>query len=232
MLDTKFWAKYFRVYDVLNLLIPYQELLRDICDELDIRKGEKILEAGCGTGNLALEIKKRGANVVGLDNCQEALDIYKEKDSTAELVLADLSQKLPFSDNYFDKIACNNTLYAFPKETQLIILKEFLRILKPGGKLVVNNPKKGWKPIKIYADGVKKEFKNQGVIKGLAKILRIVVPTLKIFYYNIFIQKESHYYFCEFDEQKEMFQTCGFSNVSPTKKSYSGQSLINSGYKP
>jgi len=56
MLDSKFWKRYFKVYDVLNLLIPYQELLNTICDELDIKPGEKILEAGCGTGNLALKI--------------------------------------------------------------------------------------------------------------------------------------------------------------------------------
>ena len=44
MLDSKFWKRYFKVYDVLNLLIPYQELLETICDELDIKPGEKILE--------------------------------------------------------------------------------------------------------------------------------------------------------------------------------------------
>jgi len=44
MLDTNFWHKYFQVYDVLNLAIPYQELLNSICDELDIKKGERILE--------------------------------------------------------------------------------------------------------------------------------------------------------------------------------------------
>ena len=44
MLDSKFWKRYFKVYDVLNLLIPYQELLNTICDELDIKPGEKILE--------------------------------------------------------------------------------------------------------------------------------------------------------------------------------------------
>ena len=31
MLDSKFRERYFKVYDVLNLLIPYQELLEDIC---------------------------------------------------------------------------------------------------------------------------------------------------------------------------------------------------------
>ena len=59
MLDSNFWKRYFKVYDVLNLLIPYQELLNTICDELEIRPEERILEAGCGTGNLALKVEER-----------------------------------------------------------------------------------------------------------------------------------------------------------------------------
>jgi len=39
MLDSKFWRNYFKVYDVLNLLIPYQELLETICEKLDIKLG-------------------------------------------------------------------------------------------------------------------------------------------------------------------------------------------------
>ena len=46
MLDSNFWKNYFEVYDFLNLLPPYQELLSDICQALEIKKGEKILEAG------------------------------------------------------------------------------------------------------------------------------------------------------------------------------------------
>lgn len=231
MLDQRFWAKYFKVYDTLNLLISYQELLRDVCDELDIKKGEKILEAGCGTGNLALEIKKRGANVVGLDNCREALDIYLKKDPKAEIVLSDLKTKLPFSENSFNKIACVNTLYAFPKETQFVILKEFQRILKPKGRIVINNPKKGWDPLKIYIDAVKKDFKNKGVVRGATAMFKIIIPMIKIFYYNHFIRKESSYYFCDFDEQKEMLKNCNFSQVSLTKKSFANQAIINIAYK-
>ena len=48
MLKSNFWKKYFGVYDVLNLLIPYQELLETICKELDIREGEKAFEVNQG----------------------------------------------------------------------------------------------------------------------------------------------------------------------------------------
>jgi len=39
MLDDKFWKNYMRVFDVMNMAIPYQELLEKVCQELEIKKG-------------------------------------------------------------------------------------------------------------------------------------------------------------------------------------------------
>jgi ubiquinone/menaquinone biosynthesis C-methylase UbiE len=233
MLDSKFWARYFKVYDVLNLLIPYQELLETICNELEIKPGEKILEAGCGTGNLALKIKERRAEVVGLDNCKEALDIYQKKDPTAKIVLADLREKLPFPDNYFDKIASNNTLYIIPKEKQLDTLKELYRILKPNGKIVIVNPKKGGQPIKIYLTGIKQSFKKNGWLKTIKDIISMIIPTIKMLYYNQLIKKESEkgsYHFFEFNEQKELLEKAEFKNIS-TRLVYADQNILTVGFK-
>ena len=227
MLDSNFWANYFKVYDVLNLLIPYQELLETICDELEIKPGEKILEAGCGTGNLALKIKERGAKVVGLDNCQEALDIYRKKDPTAELVLADLAKKLPFPDNYFDKIASNNTLYAVPREKRDQLMKESLRILKPGGKIVLANMREGWKPINVYIDHIKKDIKIFGLLVVFLKVI-------KMFYYNnkaLKADKVGTFSFFKFDEQGSLLIKNGFKNVSKNIYVYSGQAILNSAKK-
>ena len=40
MLDQKFWAKYFKVYDILNIVIPYQELLSELERELDLNNDD------------------------------------------------------------------------------------------------------------------------------------------------------------------------------------------------
>jgi len=231
MLNEKFWDKYFKVYDYLNLLIPYQNLLKDICDALDIKDRDLVLEAGCGTGNLAIKIKERGANVVGLDYSKEALEIYKKKDFSAKIVLGDLSEKLPFPDNYFNKIACNNTLYTLPKERQLAILKEFLRILKPGGKIAVANPKKGWSAIKIYTYGIKQEIKKEGLFKASVKVLKFIVPAFKILYYNSKIKNKSGYTFLSLEEQKELLEKAGFVQVSDSKLVYASEGILNTGVK-
>jgi len=234
MLDSKFWAKYFKVYDILNLLIPYQELLGTICEELEIKPGEKILEAGCGTGNLALKIKERGGEVIGLDNCQEALDIYLKKDPTAKVVLADLREKLPFPDNYFDKIACNNTLYIIPKEKHLETLKELYRILKLDGKIVIVNPHEKNKIFKIYIAGITASLRKNGLITTLRKIIQFLPDTIKIFYYNYFIDKEMRcgkYHFLNGKVQKELLNSAGFKNISDGKLIYANQNILFSARK-
>ena len=215
----------------MNLLIPYQELLEAIVEELEVKSGEKILEAGCGTGNLALKIKEKGAEVVGLDNCKEALEIYSKKDNSVNTILADLSKKLPFSNNFFDKIASNNTLYSFSKEKQKEILMELRRILKPGGKTVIANPKKGWSPLKIYFEGIKKNKEKDGLGQTIIKVLKIIVPTLKILFYNARIKKEAQYCFLTPEEQEEILRGAGFSDVSKAKYVYAEQGIMNSGIK-
>jgi len=234
MLNSNFWKSYFKVYDVLNLLIPYQELLGTICDELDIKPGEKILEAGCGTGNLALKIKERGAKVIGLDNCQEALNIYRKKDPKAKLILADLKERLPFPDNYFDKIASSNTLYAIPQNKQLETLKEFHRVLKPGGKIVIVNPHEKNRISKIYMAGVKASFRKNGLITTLRKMIQFLPATIKIFYYNYLIDKgRERKEYCFFDKgmQKELLRSAGFRNLSEDKLIYANQNILSSAEK-
>ncbi len=234
MLNHKFWEKYFKDYDILNIVIPYRELLKTICDELDIKKGEKILEAGSGTGNLALEIKKRGAEVIGFDISEEGLNRHKLKDPEANIILGDLTKKLPFPDNYFNKICSNNTLYAIPIEKRKDVMREFYRISKPGGKILISNLAVGFKPFKIYLDHIEKRIKNNGLIYAVKEIITLSIPTIKMFYYNYLIKKENKegdFNFFGINEQKELLGKAGFKNISETKKVFTNQAILNSAFK-
>lgn len=233
-LDHKFWARYFKVYDVLNMVIPYQELLDSIVKELDIKKGDLVLDAGCGTGNLAIKMKAKGAKVIGIDYCIEALDVYKLKDPEAEMLVHDLTQSLPFPDNYFDKIVSNNVIYAVPVGSRSRIFSEFSRVIKSPGKIVVANVHKDFSPLKIYKDHLKKELAGVGFFRLTLKAVRMLVPTVKMFYYNALIKKENSggaFSFMGVDEQKKLLGKAGFREISENVLSYSDQSLINSGIK-
>lgn len=231
MLDPEFWRRYFKVYDVLNVLPTYTQLLSIVCEELEPMEGDLILDAGSGTGNLSLRMVENGSNVVALDYCLQALERHRMKGNNCYLILADLRIKLPFRDNCFDKIGSNNMLYTLTADDQQYTLKEIYRILKPDGKVVLANPKTGWNPMRIYIEGLQDNIKAEGFWKTIKKAAKVTIPTIKMFYYNGKLKKESQYHCFLHDEQKELLKNIGFRVVSETRTVYADQHVLNSGYK-
>lgn len=230
MLDTTFWKKYFEVYDFLNVLEPYQKLLGAFVEELGNIRGKKILDAGTGTGNLAVLLEKHGAKVAGLDFSKEGLEIFKKKLPNSQTIFHDLTKPLPFPDESFDAVVSNNTIYTLPLETRPAVFKEFYRILKPNGKIVISNIREGWKPLAIYLVHIRWSIKEKGIIKTIADIVHLLIPTLKIFYYNHLIQKENRnraYFFIKPNEQQILLEQAGFSNISENRFVYAGQAILN-----
>jgi len=229
MLDSKFWEKYFRVYDFLNLCIPYQEMQKKIIEELEIQPGELVLDAGAGTCNLLLEIKNKGANVIALDSSKEALEICLKKDKSIKTVLLDLKEKLPFPANYFDKIISVNTLFLIEPQVRAKILKEFYRVLKNNGKIILINLKEGFRPIKIYREHFRIIRKRQGWLATIEQILKFIIPSLKLLYYAKKIAGK--YYFFKNGEQVNILQKSGFKKISKTEKIYANQAFLNTAFK-
>ncbi|MBN1779036.1 MAG: class I SAM-dependent methyltransferase [Candidatus Buchananbacteria bacterium] len=235
MLDKKFWKKYFTVYDVLNIVIPYKELMSTICDKADVKKGDLILDAGSGTGNLSLELVHRGATVYATDFIKEGLDIYKEKNQNAIAIQHDLTERLPFPDDFFDKIVSNNVLYSVSKKDRRFVISELYRVLKPGGKIVISNIKSGWSPYRIYLSHLVKEYNNSGPFILLVRIVRFIFPTMMMFLYNAKIKRDSGagggYNFFESGEQRNLLINGNFRRVSEDVEVYADQAILNTGFK-
>ncbi len=94
------------------------------------------LDAGCGTGFLALELATRGHRVTGVDFAPAMLAEARRKTRglTVRLVEADAEQ-LPFRTGSFNLVVSRHLLWTLPHPEATI--GEWMRVLRPGGRLAV-----------------------------------------------------------------------------------------------
>ena len=132
------------VYDIWARLA--ESKARNRCLELArIRDGESVLEVAVGTGLTFLEILRlnsTGQNE-GIDLTEEMLNRAKEKAENLgvfnyRLEIGD-AYNLHYSDNSFDLVVNNYMFDLLPEEDFSVVLAEFKRALRPGGRLVLVN---------------------------------------------------------------------------------------------
>lgn len=233
-LNETFWKKYFEVYDTLNILIPYQELLYGITENLDLKKGMTVLDAGCGTGNLVHFLLPREVIVTGIDYSNIGLNQARNKFPTVSFFESDLTKPLSFKNQTFDRIVSNNVLYTLPPNERPALIRELFRILKPGGLIVISNIAVGFKPTHIYWDHVKTSCKRYGYIKTLFQVVSLLVPTIRIFYYNRLISEadgNGAYEFLTEEKQRTLLSGAGFI-WKKDRRLYANNAVVTVATKP
>lgn len=99
--------------------------------------GDRVLDLGCGNGRLQQIFKDIDIDYTGVDNSERLIEMAKKEYSDNKFQVAD-ALKLPFTDNYFDKIYSIAVFHHIPsKELRQQFLQEAKRVLKPGGLLVL-----------------------------------------------------------------------------------------------
>jgi ubiquinone/menaquinone biosynthesis C-methylase UbiE len=100
--------------------------------------GLRVLDIGCGTGELSLVLAEMGNDVVGIDLSEKMLNQARSKAKAHDLrirfELGD-ADDLPFVNEYFDAVTCRHLLWTLPDPTKS--LKEWMRVIKMNGRLVV-----------------------------------------------------------------------------------------------
>lgn len=137
----------------------------DTCVELgELAPGKAVLEVGCGWGRILVGLKQRipELNIFGLDLVleliQHAQDVVPAETGGQRVALsAGDAQRLPFEDASFDAIVSARVLQYVPDPAAA--LREFARVVRPGGKVVVLlpnklNPARWYRyPARLYTPG-------------------------------------------------------------------------------
>jgi demethylmenaquinone methyltransferase/2-methoxy-6-polyprenyl-1,4-benzoquinol methylase len=125
------------VYDAMNRVMTggLDRRWRRITVEQAVREGDRVLDACCGTGDLALAARVHGAGeVVGLDFSEKMLDRARTKGPEIEWVQGDVLA-LPFEDASFDSATVG---FGIRNVDDLEAgLRELRRVLRPGGRLAI-----------------------------------------------------------------------------------------------
>ena len=103
-------------------------------------RGQRVLDMGCGTGHLAMELKKSGCEEVwGVDPCPYLLQFAQSKNPGVNFAQA-IAESTKFSDNYFDAAGVCFVFHELPNNALRAALTELHRIVRPGGRLVICEP--------------------------------------------------------------------------------------------
>lgn len=110
---------------------------QDLLPLLDYtKKGDRVLDLGCGNGRLFGALQGKSIDYIGVDNSQGLLIIAGQKYPSVNFQLSD-GFNLPFRDNFFDIIYCIAVLHHIPSNNfRLRFLAEAKRVLQPNGLFV------------------------------------------------------------------------------------------------
>ena len=124
------------VYDVMNRLMTagLDRRWRRLAVSEVVWPGDRVLDACCGTGDLAVAAERRGGRVVGLDFSEPMLERARRKSGTIEWVRGD-ALALPFADREFDAATVGFGVRNL--EDLEAGLRELNRVLRPGGQVAV-----------------------------------------------------------------------------------------------
>ena len=128
------------IYDPVTTLLGVGRIHRRLLGQAAIAAGSRVLEVGCGTGNLSILAKRLNpaADVTGIDPDPKALARAHRKAQRGRVVVQfDLAygEQLPFVDASFDRVLSALMLHHLDSTAKVPALLEVCRVLKPGGSL-------------------------------------------------------------------------------------------------
>jgi len=225
------WMGYF--YDQFyKSFPPYLRLHQKIFNILSSspRDSKWILDAGCGTGLLSVELARRGYPVVGIDQSSVMLNRArekKEKENLENLVFlgGDLNGKINILGFSFQQIVMVHSLYLM--EQPQVTLKNLSSLLPPGGEIIMCNPSRRITKTELFSGGVSflseawRRERKQSIFYLIGIVLAMGVLN------HLIQRRKTRIYHC-WDENgvRDLLRPCGLRVKSLEKSCIAGSHLL------
>lgn len=137
------WAS---LYDPLVWLLSLgrvRAFRRAMIEPVQINPGDRVLDVGCGTGDLALAAKKLAGpagEVHGIDASPKMIAVAQRKAAKSGLGVAfqvGLIEDISFPDDHFDVVLSTLMMHHLPDDLKRAGLAEIYRVTKPGGRILI-----------------------------------------------------------------------------------------------
>ncbi|MFB8277707.1 class I SAM-dependent methyltransferase [Nocardia colli] len=126
-------------FELISRLFGTPRMHDKLITQADLRDDHRVLEIGCGTGNLTIKAKRAcpGADIIGSDPDPRALALAQRKAKGLNGIRFDIgySQELPYPDGEFDRVLSALMLHHLDTDVKAATAAETWRVLRPGGRL-------------------------------------------------------------------------------------------------
>lgn len=159
---------------------------KGIVELLDPQSGEKIIDLGCGTGDLTYDISKSGANITGIDVSPQMIETAQEKYNHLPFIVANAENF--HTEEQFDAVFSNAALH-WMKNAEGVI-QSVHRALRQDGRFIA-------------------EFGGKGNIATIEQAITYVLEA----YYSIDTEERNPWYFPSIGEYSLLLENNGFKVI-------------------
>ena len=130
-------------HDTFSYHGTFRKLRQRTINLARIQPGEQVLDVGCGTGTLAIEVQSRvgrAGRVAGVDPGAQQIARARAKAARRNIPVefqVGVIEQLPFPNQMFDVVFSTLMMHHLPKSLKRQGLAEIARVLKPGGRLII-----------------------------------------------------------------------------------------------
>ena len=126
-------------YDLLSRLLGMGRVYETLLTQAELADCRRVLEIGCGTGNLTIRAKRAHPEVeaIGCDPDPLALDRARRKAGQLTGIRFErgYAQHLPYADGEFDRVLSSMMLHHLDDDAKTAAAAEVFRVLRPDGRL-------------------------------------------------------------------------------------------------